>query len=127
MRTNLSKVLLAVAFGLFLAFIFSCSSDDGDEGSGGGSSGGGTGTIVVKNSSGTAVSTIRITKDSKQVGSRTANLSNGSKATFTNIPTGRINVRVDTGSGTSFDSRNKSVDLKSGKTITLTRTARSLD
>ena len=40
MRTQLSKLALAAAFGLALTFTFSCSSDD--DGGGGGNSGGGT-------------------------------------------------------------------------------------
>jgi hypothetical protein len=105
-----------------------CGDDDDEGGSGGGD--GGTGTIVVKNSSGTRVSTIRITNVSdggKLVASRTANLSNGSSATFSGVPATRINVRVDIAEGTSFNSRDKSLTLGKDKKVTLTRYARSLD
>jgi len=124
---KLRRVLLLAAVAAVCCL--GCGDDDDEGGSGGGGSGG-TGTIVVKNSSGTRVSTIRITNVSdggKLVASRTANLSNGSSATFSGVPATRINVRVDIAEGTAFNSRDKSLTLGKDKKVTLTRTARSLD
>jgi len=45
MRKKLAKVALAASFMLALAFIFSCSSDDGDTGGSSSSSGGGTSSV----------------------------------------------------------------------------------
>jgi len=114
-------ILFTAGIVLAMAFTFSCSSDDGEEGGGGG----GTGTIVVENRSG-AVANISISAGNETVASRN-NLSNGSSATFSDVPAGSVSVTVTIPmSDGGWHQLSKSVVLEKGKTIALTRTQYSL-
>ena len=127
-KVNLIYMIVVSIILIFSLSFVGCGNGDGDGNSGGSSgSDSGTGTVVVKNSSGTVISNIQITGNGKTLASRGQNLANGSSATFSNIAATRINVRVDTGSSANFDTRNKSVDLKKGQKLTLTRKSRSLE
>jgi len=83
------SILVVVGIMLALVFTFSCSSNDDD--SGGGGSGSETGTVILKNTSGSDLTSVEITNGGKRAG-YDARIGNDKSETFSKVPRGLCTV-----------------------------------